>query len=746
VASTNFALDGGAPTWRIRVDSPEEYREVEHRNDFRIFYFPGGAVLSWVLDLSTPSSDSLAVHHAFDLSDGPTRDYLSAVAASGKVVLLFEGSEDQKTPISVGTAKLSRLLKQGLDYNGRLSATSGAEAVRKFLELFDPLFRERGAEAAWAEAELAAGIAERPQAGGGGPAKGGTSADLGSQSQTVRGTDRRRKPAAEESSEGTASHHLPFEPLLQAARPDLYLRNAFRIAELPVDVSSRDLDKRQRLVEMAAQTGAAVPPGPLRALPVARAAGADLFRDSITRLRDPGQRIIDELFWFWLPSPGPAGTADPAMAALRESDVKAAIDLWSAKNAEPGTAPVRAHNLAVLYHTLALDSEAAGKDPAAAKAPGVDPRQVWEKAFEHWRAALAEDALWDMLRERIGELNDPRLPTSVSGRIRRTLPKALLSISAQLAVAAAQDGKIAEAERHSRILSKSGFDAASVEEALRGACGPLRDRIAVLSAQAAKETDETPEKGAEIAERLLAQATPLLGGIDALFPAAHFVRASAHDEVAVHALIAAVRFGNVTEGNDEKVLLTLKRLLPLAESQAARGRIEQNIETVTKNIRWAEENKAFLKCWFCKSRAPEKGAEATVDMHANVTQQSAGYRKTRYQWDTRKVSVPRCDRCRAVHKKTDSWGGTGTGIGFFGVAAVFVFLIIQTPKEIGGLGCGGFIASAIAAVVLGGIFKSVSLMLSPADVKREAIKESFPSVLESKKQGWALGAKPPGVS
>src|SRR4029078_11445752 len=100
-------------------------------------------------------------------------------------------------------------------------------------------------------------------------------------------------------------------------------------------------------------------------------------------------------------------------------------------------------------------------------------------------------------------------------------PKALLSISAQLAVAAAQGGKIAETERHSRILSKSGFDAATVEEALRGACGPLRDRIAVLCGQAQKEADETPEKGGETAERLLAQATPLLGGIDALFPAAH---------------------------------------------------------------------------------------------------------------------------------------------------------------------------------------------------------------------------------
>ena len=58
------------------------------------------------------------------------------------------------------------------------------------------------------------------------------------------------------------------EVLLDAARSNLYRINAFRIAEMPIDASARELSKRQRIVEMANNTGLQIPSGSGRAIPL----------------------------------------------------------------------------------------------------------------------------------------------------------------------------------------------------------------------------------------------------------------------------------------------------------------------------------------------------------------------------------------------------------------------------------------------------------------------------------------------
>src|SRR3712207_3919390 len=89
------------------------------------------------------------------------------------------------------------------------------------------------------------------------------------------------------------------EILLEAARPELYRTNAFRVSELPVDADGRQLAKRQQVIELASNTGMPVPPGPGRALPLAATPDPDALRDAMQRLRDPERRLVDEFFWFW---------------------------------------------------------------------------------------------------------------------------------------------------------------------------------------------------------------------------------------------------------------------------------------------------------------------------------------------------------------------------------------------------------------------------------------------------------------
>lgn len=749
MASSQFPLIDGKPAWLVRVENPGSFQVADHSNDFRLFHLPGAALLSWVLKLTDSTNESLIVHHVFDPSDAESKKYLDAVGKTGRLLLVFEGEGGFRTEISVGSAKLSRLLSQGVQYNARLSALNGAEALRAFLEIFNPVFRESGAEAAWSAVEKQVGFVSTSKPAIAPSSSGSSSsAESGADSQTARISARPGKPARKEDSESeTGIRGVDFEPLLAAARPDLYRHNAFRIAELPVNAQNRDMDRRQRMIDMAAQTGAAVPAGPYRALPLQETVDAEHLREAMTRLRDPVQRIIDEIFWFW-PLDEAAGEKDPAIPLLAENQVRPAFESWKKLGLKGDSTGLATHNLAVLCHAIALELE----DPQAAKAlKDVKPQEAaifWDLAYKAWKMVLDSDPFWDRVEARIREINDPRLPTATVRRIRRTLPLALLTINGRLAAQAAEKGNDADSERHRKAMAQSGFEPALVDRSLRGALDPLRDRIAVLCSTAEREYQEDGEKGAEVAERLFQQAQPLLAGIDSIFPAGNPTRQAAHDDVALRARLAIIQYGNSKE-IDALVLKLLKRALEVAEGENARPVLENDIATAQRLIKEAKENEVYTKCWFCKKSAPDLALSSAVTMYGNVTREST-YGGTRVKWQQNTLKIPRCKRCKAVHDKTDSWAAWFAGIAVVATIITALVLFFGSPGrkgggEYAGLGCGGLVACVIVGLIFAGIGRMVGLAASPGDVKRESIKTSFPSILEAQRLGWAIGDKPPGV-
>lgn len=749
MASPQFPLIDGKPAWRVSVEGSAGFQVVEHSNDFRLFHFPSAALLSWVLKLTDAANESLVVHHVFDLGDAESKKYLDLVARGGRLVLVIEGAGGFQKEISVGSAKLLRLLSQGTAYNGKLSSVNGSEAVRSFLELFNPAFRESGAEGAWSAVEKQIGLfaSAKPSLAPSAPGS-SSSADLGGDSQTARISGANRKPARKDESEPeTAIHGAEFEPLLQAARPDLFRHNAFRIAELPVRAQNKDMDRRQKMIEMAAQTGASVPPGPYRALPLDGAVDAERLREAMNRLRDPVLRIIDELFWFW-PLEGAGAGPDPAIALLSENQVRPAFETWKKLGLQGDAAGVAGHNLAVLCSAVALEFE----DPAAAQAlKDVTPKEAavfWDLAFKGWKLVIDTDAFWERVEERIREINDPRLPTATSRRIRRTLPLALLSINARLAVQAAEKGNKEAAERHRKAMSQSGFDAALADRALRVASDPLRDRIGVLCSDAERDYQEDAERGHIVAVQLIKKAAPILAGIDSLFAKGNPTRAAAHDDVASRARLAIIQYGNA-KSVDHEVVQLLGQALEVAEGESVRQLLQNDVATAQRLIKEAKENEIYAKCWFCKKAATHVESSATVDMYGNVTREWAPG-GTKVKWQQNKLKIPRCQGCKAVHDKTNSISGTFAGVGavLAGLAAIGLFFSSGGSKkgsDYAGLGCGGLVACAITALVFGGIGRMIGLMLSPGHVKRESIKTSFPSIKEAQELGWAIGTKPPGV-
>jgi hypothetical protein len=235
---------------------------------------------------------------------------------------------------------------------------------------------------------------------------------------------------------------------------------------------------------LAKLDGAAEPArGPLALVPPPV---LDAMRGAIERLRDPEVRLVDEFFWFWPENLG-EDPADEALAALERGDVAAARRLW---HQHAGHSPAAEHNLAVLAHLMALDQEQRALSAGRPMLDGYLCRlrdQWWADTWKHWNQVLAREDHWGRLSSRIDELNEPQLPATLADDFRRALPVALLRINAELAVSWAERRLPVEAQRHKELVQRSGMAAGDIDEALRRALRPLRERIKMLCESAGSD-------------------------------------------------------------------------------------------------------------------------------------------------------------------------------------------------------------------------------------------------------------------
>jgi hypothetical protein len=538
------------------------------------------------------------------------------------------------------------------------------------------------------------------------------------------------KPAAAVTT-GPAPSDAPSVPggsgseiLLSAAQPDLYRRNAFRVMGLSVEATAGDVTRQFEKMRMAEKYGGGnrLP----SALPLTPPPNGDQIREAVDRLRDPERRLVDEFFWFWPHELG-GSQKDEALSALRRSEEEAAAAIWKHQGNTQSISNVSLHNLAVLMHTRALDTEF--QRDAGGTVDAKDQAGLWRSAFQMWTVLLDDEGFWSRLTARIRDLDDPRLTTGTARRMRLSLPVALMQINAQLAVRAAEKGKAEEVKRHLAIMKGSGFKDSVVQEALRLAVMPVRDRIKTLCQAAEKETDAHPLTGDTVTERLLAQTAPLLAALDLMLPVGSPARAGTHDEVAIAALGCQVTFGNKTE-NWKKSVALLEAILPIAAGAAARARIEENLRIV-------RGNREYGICFFCRDNDSEEKHAIKRQMFGNVKRTPTGYNTTRITWNNRTITVPRCGRCKAAQAASAGWTGAAvatsilTGVVSCGVATNSpggspLDVLMLFSLSIGGSLLGSFLARRY--------FRK--------NIRPEGDANQFPRIKELLTEGWQLGEKP----
>ncbi len=508
------------------------------------------------------------------------------------------------------------------------------------------------------------------------------------------------------------------EILLKIANPNLYRFNSFRILELPVTASPREISSQIRKLDLIAKFGnnGVADQGFLGVNP---SPDTDARQSAHQRLIDPEYRLIDEIFWFWPHQLGFANDTDEALAALKHNDLSTAISIWKRNEVEASEAHVSMHNLAILYHILALDLEYTEKTQSLSKKQIEQKRSYWRETYPRWQILINNEGFWQRVEQRIEELDDPRLTSGTAYRIRSELPLVVISINAMLAAQAAQRNNDEETLFHTNLVNGSGFDKAAIENALRSTVEPIRDSIKILCTNAETETNKSPEHADETAVNLIDKTAILLKTIDKLLPDGHPTRNSIHDEIASQILGSTVSFGNKTE-NHSKSLDLAKRALSISASESVRQRIETNIETITNNLRYST-------CWFCENNRSEDEAALSVKMYGDVVRSG-----NQVRWRHFQVHVPRCKQCRSIH-------GRITLIGWAGALLGIILWIVVGANTNGWIGFAFFTGCLIIGLILAPLSR-------PEKVAGEGHMKHFPDVQKLLSQGWVIGDKPSGTS
>jgi len=420
------------------------------------------------------------------------------------------------------------------------------------------------------------------------------SRDNGFSSDSTRSVGQGPRPPSSVSAAAAARRPYPeYDALLGFVSASMYARNAFRITGLRVDASFREISKQAERLEMMARLSGAAANAP------AEGNSADSIRGALQSLKDPEQRLLHEMFWFW---PTNQPHIDVALDEMSRGNVAAAERIWSetalgqaeltavaAQLDGPCTASVRAqlaerkvalehvtsiclHNLAVLYHSKAV-ANAHGSNSS------IDG---WRRSYQFWKKLHDQHRFWDVLVERIRATNDPRLTVDVAERIWTTLPLSLLTFSATLAIAAAESRQFDNAGQQRRVMNESGFATTVVREALTRKLKPLRDELARLCDNAEKEAVSSPESGDGIVKKLFENKTRYLQTFNFLLGAGDPLRDSAQDLVAEAARSILVAYANKTE-SWETALPLFEECLALTESKSLRARLEDDIEMLTGN-------------------------------------------------------------------------------------------------------------------------------------------------------------------
>lgn len=302
----------------------------------------------------------------------------------------------------------------------------------------------------------------------------------------------------------------------------------------------------------------------------------DQIRDAIKKLRDPEQRIVDEFFWFW-PSQFGKSAHDPAIQALAAGDRETALEIWTMKETSPTEGVAAMHNVAILWHLVALEWEEYADQEKVDDERKRKIERYWRDAFKRWEHLATDDAFWETVSQRVKQTDDAGLTTGFVRRMRAALPQALDKINAELAIRHAERGRIELARLHVEFMRETNPGRDNVEKTLESVLGPATTRLKQQIERATQCVGENPAEAAKAARELLGYARSSVAIYDVLLGLDNDIRNDLFDDVASVCNLLLVTYRKATD--DYKTCLEIAKVaLPFAATTQVREQLKQNMD------------------------------------------------------------------------------------------------------------------------------------------------------------------------
>jgi hypothetical protein len=509
--------------------------------------------------------------------------------------------------------------------------------------------------------------------------------------------------------------------LLNMGRPDIYRINAFRLLNLPITTTNKDIKKITHKNELMQKYDIN------KCNTNEKGNDNELKEKALQRILNPESRFIDEFFWYWPSSDNPNVT-DDAISAVINDKLPDAVSIWGKREQNGSESHVSSHNLAVCYHSLALeiDKREIEKKPVNNDLK-IKRANYWKVALSRWRLLLNNNNFWRRVQQRIDYLNDPRINCQTIAQIKKQLPQALLMINASIALDYSKINAIENMKFHINLMNESGFDSELINNALYQALDNTRNSLKNICVNNAAEINNAPSNGYVINNNLIQDTKKLLLHFDRLLPKEDVLKESVHDEIALQIRSGANSYAKATE-NWENTLNLFKQALEIASGISAKRKIEEDITAINNLL-------TYTTCWFCGKPAKDISAIAEVVMYGNV-QEEKRFLETRVRWHNIRIPVPRCVRCKNAHSTRHSIGCGGLVLGV--ISGALLGFALQEEFH-------GVLVAIITFAIISFAGYLISLATFPPGIKTENHKINFPKVQEMIHNGWNVGEKPSNV-
>lgn len=582
--------------------------------------------------------------------------------------------------------------------------------------------------------------------------------------------------------------------LLKLTEINFYTKNAFRVLGQPVDASEKQINREGKKIIKQLKHNMPIDSNQVIKLPKlpdeTNKFDERLIDDALTRLKDPESRLIDELFWFW-PLNNNDSLNDEALIALSNGDFTKAYEIWKPL-AQNGNF-VAIHNQAVfsLYRALHMENYAQKKELQEKQLE--KKHKLWQEVYDNWQACVSNDSIWAHVKERIVEIDDPRLNTDIAIELRNTVMLFLVYLSIDLALKAALKNNTYIAEQHIELINKLTIDNVLIDKVKQEKVKQYLENVTEILDEAEKKPCQNPNEGlkylanlaSEISDDLLLlkivlseenaickgliyKKNKVFRGIANRYISMAYGRAieeaeknpkdanklatktyekAKHDIKFLKSRMPAEEdiinyFSSELSYIMNQILVCFynnggdpKTTKMLLEKAFVLAKAEQDKELIQEGL---DHVNAYANCCFCKNNYCDDDAAYKIIMCKNevINDPLLKYPIDDYKSQYIEVTLPRCFDCKSKHEKlvvvdshAENLGGIGIGLG--GLFGVFISLAAQS--FIVTLILGGLFAFLGSGVgnFIGGKFKKQELV-DRADLS----KVRFPPLEKLKMEGW----------